>query len=261
MKTCRYCGKEFESLKTHSHHCTERSNKNRRILEENGKDIISLYEKGVSLNEIKKQFGIGWGVVEKYLKLKNIRLRTLAESYTPHVKEKQKDAIERTYGKRVDNVSQLQAIKDKVKKTMLEKYGVENISHSQRFKDFMYILKGNTIDTMAFNKYKQEIWKLTKKNKENIPFTGLCYYTGVNISKTNFYNDFHHVSVDHKISISYGFNNNIPVEEIAAEKNLCYCSRLTNSIKREMTEEEFLKSDAYRRLIAYEDKINTESNH
>lgn len=261
MKTCRFCGKEFEILRNHANGCPERIKQTQKALENHGKEMIDLYEKGVSLNEIKDMFIIGRKAIEKFFKEKGIDLKNISESKTPYIKKKQQKTLEKIYGKKVDNVSQLQEIKDKVKKTMLEKYGVENISHSQRFKDFMYILKGNAIDRVGYNKYKQEIWKLTKKNKENIPFTGLCYYTGVNISKINFYNDFHHASVDHKISISYGFNNNIPAEEIATEKNLCYCSRLTNTIKREMTEEEFLKSDAYRRLIAYEDKINTESNH
>lgn len=257
MPICKYCGLDFPSIKSHSHHCKERIRKNEKVLKKYGNKIITDYNSGISIKQLMDEYGISWKTVANHLKSNNTPLRTLAESYTPVVKKKQRDALLRIYGENVDNISQLQEIKDKVKKTMLEKYGVENISHSQRFKDFMYILKGNALDRDGYNKYKREVWQLTKKNIKNKQFTGVCHYTGVSISKDSYYNDFHHASIDHKISLSYGFNNDIPANQIGAEDNLCYCSRLANTVKREMTEEEFLKSDVFRRLIAYENKINT----
>ena len=47
-------------------------------------------------------------------------------------------------------------------------------------------------------------------------------------------------TVDHKVSVFYGFNNKIPAEDIAKIDNLCITKRIINSLKRTKTETEFL---------------------
>lgn len=44
------------------------------------------------------------------------------------------------------------------------------------------------------------------------------------------------------------------IKEISSIDNLCYCSRLCNSIKREQSSDEFINSDIYKRLVEYENK-------
>ena len=51
------------------------------------------------------------------------------------------------------------------------------------------------------------------------------------------YNDSKYPSLDHKVSILYGFENGIPPEEISDLKNLCITKRSLNSSKGFKTEE------------------------
>jgi len=48
-------------------------------------------------------------------------------------------------------------------------------------------------------------------------------------------------TIDHKISVKYGYVNNIDPLEISSSQNLCICSRSTNSSKNYLTEEEFME--------------------
>lgn len=67
------------------------------------------------------------------------------------------------------------------------------------------------------------------KNKLKIPQT--CYYTNIPFDMSKYNGDWY-PSIDHKTSILFGFLNNISPDDIASEKNLCYCARLVNSVKR-----------------------------
>lgn len=68
-----------------------------------------------------------------------------------------------------------------------------------------------------FKSYKKQVWQLTEVN---------CV-TLQDISKRGF-TSFH---IDHKISIDYGFKNNIPVENIAHISNLRMIMYKENMIK------------------------------
>jgi hypothetical protein len=51
------------------------------------------------------------------------------------------------------------------------------------------------------------------------------------------------ITVDHKISVYYGFINNISPKEIGKLENLCITSRKINSQKNKLTEEQFLRGN------------------
>lgn len=53
-------------------------------------------------------------------------------------------------------------------------------------------------------------------------------------------NDNNYPSVDHKISVMYGFINNKTVEEIGGINNLCITKRYINSMKFTLNEREFI---------------------
>jgi len=87
-------------------------------------------------------------------------------------------------------------------------------------------------------KFKNYYLKVIYETKKNIKelfnnWNGTDYYTGekllTDISKSN---DRMYRTIDHKISIKYGFENDIDPKEIGQLKNLCICSRSTNSKKR-----------------------------
>ena len=75
-------------------------------------------------------------------------------------------------------------------------------------------------------------------------WNGYDYYDGGyikdNLSLNS--NDKLYPTIDHKISIFYGFNNNIPADDIANINNLCITKRSINSSKNKLTEEEFKQS-------------------
>lgn len=55
------------------------------------------------------------------------------------------------------------------------------------------------------------------------------------------YNDKKYPTIDHKISIKYGLDNNIDPKIIGGLGNLCVTKRSINSKKHSKTEEEFIR--------------------
>lgn len=97
------------------------------------------------------------------------------------------------------------------------------------------IPKVNKKKTKGKNKYYELVWGLTRSvNKEDIEgfdsemvitrFKILSEGRGILQSDTL-------LVIDHKISISYGFKNNIPPDHIAHPSNLRYIPSKTNSRK------------------------------
>jgi hypothetical protein len=61
------------------------------------------------------------------------------------------------------------------------------------------------------------------------------------LDKNQHYNNETYPSVDHKISVFFGFSNNIDPKEIGKIDNLCICSRWSNHKKGIMNEEKFIE--------------------
>lgn len=175
-----------------------------------------------------------------------------------------------------DNPSSTPECIEKRKKTCLEKYGSEYVVNSDYSKEktkitFEKIYGGHPMKTdLKFkgveksNKTKMErglivpdhllneweiyrklVRKITNRNRNKLieDWDGLDYYDGEYI-KENFdikHTDCDFPTLDHKISIIYGFNNNIPAEEIGEISNLCMTKRGINSSKSFLTEEDYNK--------------------
>ena len=172
---------------------------------------------------------------------------------------------------------------NKIKKTFLEKYGVEFYFQTQKFKDNIDKFKRETIrketclnkygvdnvsksndiyekiinskiqsglivpDFMLsdWNIYKRKVRKETNKYKKILyeNWDGVDYYDNELIKGYLSYNHTHrfYPTIDHKISVYFGFINNISVEEIGNIDNLCITKRYINSMKNMLIEEEFIK--------------------
>lgn len=169
----------------------------------------------------------------------------------------------------VDNVSHIEEVKDKIrikntinskdrtikrKKTCLIKYGVENTYQSVKLMEGVsdrvrnkFIKSGRWIsddDLGEWLSYKRLVYKLTRRNKKKLflEWDGFDYYDNEYI-KENF--TFHHLNpnyptIDHRISIRYGFDNNISPEEVSSMKNLCITKKSINTSKYIKTEQEFI---------------------
>ena len=90
-------------------------------------------------------------------------------------------------------------------------------------------------DKTEYEKFRLIVYRLTKHNKKELleKWNSLDYYDGEYI-KDNFnleYYDINYPTIDHKISIFYGYENNMKPEEISNIGNLCFTKRCINSSK------------------------------
>lgn len=93
--------------------------------EEIMKKIILEYKNGTSSNFLSKQYNISNDILRNVFTKLNIPIRNGKEAHScEHYKKIHKKTIEEKYG--VENVSQLQEVKEKKQKTLEDKYGVKN---------------------------------------------------------------------------------------------------------------------------------------
>jgi hypothetical protein len=136
-------------------------------------------------------------------------------------------------------------VKDKIKETNLKKYGFENQFQTNEFREKM--LKFGRITNTSkteFQAYRLKVDNLTNKVKKYLfeNWNGHDYYDNEYI-KNNLnlhYNSKNYPTIDHKISVYYGFINNIPVEIIANIENLCITKRIINTKKSILVETVFI---------------------
>jgi len=142
------------------------------------------------------------------------------------------------------------SIKQKKIDTCMEKYGVENVSQVKEIYDKIlntkinndYIIPDHLLTKWEI--YKKETRKLTNKIKKSIyeNWDGYDYYDNEYIKGYQSYSHVHrfYPTIDHKISVYYGFMNNIEPKEICDTSNLCITKRYINSIKNKIIESEFI---------------------
>lgn len=171
----------------------------------------------------------------------------------------------------VDNVSKLADVKDKKMETFQKNFGLKHIFCCNDLKsDYMinkYGVKHNTelewvLQKMKqtgikngnytpdelktnFQKYRELVNKITNKNKKElfISWDGCDHYDN-ELIRENFnlnYNDDGYPTIDHKISIQYGFLNGIDPSVIGSLENLCITKRSINIFKNRLTDEQFIK--------------------
>jgi hypothetical protein len=256
MKKCLGCGKIVRL----GHNCLKLREYYNKKIDDNILEIKRLYEEEeYSLMEICNILNIPRRKLEIRLKDEGIYLRGLQEK-TKRSKNLSKQNCIKKYG--VDNPSKLDSIKNKVRET--NKKRLSKNKDRNRY-DFIQWINGKTArpkDKKRFAKFKTEVWRETKKNKKMLKESDRCYYTKHKIFHNdglNDYNNDYHASIDHRISILSAFYDNWSVEKTSNIENLCWASRLCNSLKREMTSYEFFKSDILKRLIEYENQKSNPS--
>lgn len=139
---------------------------------------------------------------------------------------------------------QSKEIQNKMKLTMIERYGVDNAMKNNDIKIISIkkmlctkIERGIiSEDVTEYTKYKRIVYHYTNKAKKELleKWDGKDHYDNEYI-KDNFY--LHHMNqnypnIDHKISIIFGFSNNIDPKIIGDISNLCITKRKINSEKR-----------------------------
>lgn len=130
-------------------------------------DVIISYKEGLSILDIKIKFNYSFTDIQKILDYKKIKKRNLKDSkHTSQYIEKQKNTVIEKYG--VDNISKSNIVKEKKKATMYKNYG--------RINNFCDI----NIRKSAFDKIDYEV--AYKMNLDTI----LKKYGVNNISKVDF---------------------------------------------------------------------------
>jgi len=221
--------------------------------EENKEIIIEEYvNKEFSILELCRKYNLHRKRIEKILFDANIQKRNLYNMHTKRTREKARKTFIKKYG--VDNISKLETQKERMRELNRNGYKIEGDYRQKR--EWMSYIHGKDVHPITkkeFDLYKNRVLVMTQKEKKYAPFNGKCYYTGVDIfNDKNMFNNDRYASIDHRISILRGFESGIPVEHIGNRENLCYCSRLCNSIKKEDDEKTFLQSEKLKRLIEYE---------
>ena len=137
-------------------------------------------------------------------------------------KEKRMKSILLKYG--TNNFQKCLEVRNKTMKTCIEKYGVEYSGNLNR-----------NHNTSEFKDYKRICRNITNSNKKMlyINWDGFDYYDGEYIKehKSLNFNDNKYPTIDHKLSVYYGFVNNISPEIICNLDNLCITKRILNSKK------------------------------
>jgi len=195
-----------------------------KILKENGEKHV--FENGAMRN-------IGYDTVRKVLVDKNIY---------------------ESYGEK-----NLKLRQEKIKRTVMEKYGVENI----------YVLHNPLLElnkvpydkiktlTTEFEKYKDRVNRITRDKKKTLKSDGYCYYTGIRFvdeeqDKVN-PNDPRKRTVDHIIPVVECYLSGISPEDAADEKNLVHCLRIVNSYKGNTDKKTFAPiADKIRKILINE---------
>lgn len=182
-------------------------------------------------------------------------------SKTDEYKKRVESTNLKKYGYKTNLISP--EFKFKIKEILLEKYGTDKFfeinrhtnSNKNKFKLISNLenlmscyessesLYNNEIVENQYLFYRNEVRRLTKKNLKLLidNWDGLDYYDK-EIIEENYKldkNDPNYPTIDHKISVYYGFVNNISPEEISDISNLCITKRFINSKKRDLIESEF----------------------
>lgn len=167
--------------------------------------------------------------------------------FLEETKKKIKETCLERYGE--TSYNKTEDFKKKVIKTNLEKYGAEypmKTEEGQLKRKLTRISKGNQIPDEfvdAYRKYRLIVNRSLQRNKKVIleSWNGYDYYDGEFI-RDNFnlkQNDRLYPHFDHKISVAYGFKNNIDPDVISDINNICITKQWINGLKKEMNEDEF----------------------
>lgn len=168
------------------------------------------------------------------------------------IKQQMKDTCLEKFG--TEYALQNKNVIETRKQTNIIKYGCENVFQNEKIKEKIrtkLVERGYKVleeDYNIFKNYYKKCMSLTKINIRKFNFlkswSGYDYYDGeLIIDNYKLYkpNNENYPNIDHKISIIYGFLNNIEIDIISDIKNLCITKRKYNSSKRHLTEDEYKK--------------------
>lgn len=136
----------------------------------------------------------------------------------------------------------------KTKETLVSKYGVENFGQMNASKN--YLSRRNNAEVLKISgsaeekAYRDEVRRITARSLRAGDLAKKSdYYTGIDfieeLCNPMLMQGSLYPTVDHKLSVFHCFFNGIPAEVCGGIDNLAYSFRWVNTMKGNMTEEEF----------------------
>ena len=225
---CKYCRIKKTNLEKYG---VENVMKVKNISE---KTSNTLKKNNKKLSKKEKSNLLKTRIIKKYVDL---------NKYYNDINEKKKKNCLEKYG--VENVMLIKTVKNKGQLTCLEKYGQYNVMLIKSFvnksikKGLKTKIKKKLIipeeKLTEFEKYKKITRRLIYKFKKRLfeEWNGYDYYDDEYIKDNlNLYHtDRKYPTIDHKISIFKGFNDNIDPYIIGDISNMCITKREINSSK------------------------------
>ncbi len=226
---------------------------NSKKLKEHKDEIINLYNSGYSILELHEKFSIPMRRLKGFLIENNVSIRGNHNCHNKRSRKKAEETYLKKYG--VKNISMLYEIKEKLKKFNNKEENKNKIQNKAKWSN--YIL-GSPIHPLSkkddFDSYKEKVWLLTKENIKGVIKPNKCFYTG--IAFRDIHNDDLSLSIDHIKSISQCWADGISPEECSNINNICYTTRLFNSIKKDRP----VNEQMIERFKEYESFINKKVN-
>ena len=213
-------------------------------------EVKEKYLSGIGLSALCKEYDLPRKRIEKVLSADGVSLRTVKNCHNEISKNKAKNTFLTKYG--VDNVAKLDSMKDH-----LREINKQNKDVWQGKCELLMWVRGRGVhpkDKINFKEYKALCLSMTNNNKSKMIDTSSCFYTNIKFNDRK-YNSWNSKSIDHKISILGGFQLGMTPDEIGDVNNLVYCLRLVNSVKRELSSEEFVSSGMIEK-IKYANQTN-----
>jgi hypothetical protein len=195
--------------------------KKKEFLEEQKNIVVNHYKTCYSVLETAKKTNIAYGQVRRILIEKGIFESFTGENYK-------------------------KANTKRIKKSTLEKYGVDNISklNPSGWSTQNHIPYEKMLFDEELGKYRNRVSKLTRKNTKYIKDNTKCFYTRIeftdNRTKDVNPNDPKKRSVDHRKSVIECFLDGLSPEECAHPSNLVFVLKYVNTIKGNTKEESFI---------------------
>ena len=178
-------------------------------------------------------------ILEKMIETNMIKYGNACCLLSSDVRQKTKKTSIEKYGDEIPSTSELS--KSNRKKTNNRKYGVDNVFQSIGVKD--KIRKRKLEDRLIIHEktkrewlvYKNKVRSITRKFKKDLyeKWNGFDFYDREYI-KDNMklhYNDKKYPTIDHRLSVYYGFSNDISPTIIGDISNLVITKRYLNSKK------------------------------
>lgn len=217
---CKYCNKNISNIGSHSRVCDQYISYIDKVKEE----IHKKYSNGENIDGLTKIFGISRNVIERVLTSHGVDIKSYNHKRHCQI-----------------------AKHKKLKKTMIERYGVENYG---QLHNCGYVALNKRPYTKPkfyneFQKYRAEVEKITKLNIKKMTIPSECYITGITfadeLNKEVNPNDWYKRSIDHKRSILDCYLNNIETYIAGGVDNIIFVLKYVNNIKGNMPIDVFEK--------------------